>query len=270
VTKRDIDIDQLWIRYRELGASSDRDRLILNFSPLVKFVAGRVGAGLPQSVELAELISNGMFGLMDAIEKFEPERGFKFETYAIARIKGAILDSLRATDWVPRSVRTKARQLERSYSRFEARFHRAPSEEELAEDLGLTVAKVQLMMKQVANSGVIALDEILGWDRSETITLGDTVADSEAGPNEVFEDEELRHTMGREINQLPEREKLVLALYYYGQMTLADIGAVLGVTDSRICQIHTKSILHLKARLAATDRDGAVAAAAGLAEELGR
>ena len=177
---------------------------------------------------------------------------------------------MRATDWVPRSVRTKARQLERSYSRFEARFHRAPSEEELAEDLGLTVAKVQLMMKQVANSGVIALDEILGWDRSETITLGDTVADSEAGPNEVFEDEELRHTMGREINQLPEREKLVLALYYYGQMTLADIGAVLGVTDSRICQIHTKSILHLKARLAATDRDGAVAAAAGLAEELGR
>jgi RNA polymerase sigma factor FliA len=255
VGKRDIDIDALWRRYREFAEPIDRDRLILNYASLVKFVASRVAAGLPQSVETNELVSNGMFGLMDAIEKFEPERGFKFETYAMARIRGSILDSLRATDWVPRSVRTKARQLERSYSRFEARFHRAPTEAELAEDLGLTVEQVQAMMKQVANSGLIALDETVGSDRSETITLGDTVAGGDAGPTEVFEQEELRQTMAREINELPEREKLVLALYYYGGMNLGDIGAVLGVTESRICQIHTKAVLHLKARLAAVDRD---------------
>ncbi|MFT5530230.1 MAG: RNA polymerase sigma factor for flagellar operon FliA [Candidatus Poriferisodalaceae bacterium] len=255
VVKRDTDIDELWIRYRETADPTDRDRLILNYASLVKFVASRVARGLPQSVETNELVSNGMFGLMDAIEKFEPERGFKFETYAMSRIRGSILDSLRATDWVPRSVRTKARQLERAYSRFESRYHRAPSEAELAEDLGLTVVQVQNMMKAVANSGVIALDETVGNDRSETITLGDTVADRDAGPTEVFDDEELRQTLAAEINELPEREKLVLALYYFGAMNLGDIGVVLGVTESRICQIHTKAVLHLKARLAAVDRD---------------
>jgi RNA polymerase sigma factor FliA len=251
VVKRDTDIDELWIRYRETADPTDRDRLILNYASLVKFVASRVARGLPQSVETNELVSNGMFGLMDAIEKFEPERGFKFETYAMSRIRGSILDSLRATDWVPRSVRTKARQLERAYSRFESRYHRAPSEAELAEDLGLTVVQVQNMMKAVANSGVIALDETVGNDRSETIT----VADRDAGPTEVFDDEELRQTLAAEINELPEREKLVLALYYFGAMNLGDIGVVLGVTESRICQIHTKAVLHLKARLAAVDRD---------------
>lgn len=254
--RRDIDIDQLWVRYRAEHLSADRDRLVLNYAPLVKFVANRVGAGLPQSVEVSELISTGMFGLLDAIEKFEPERGFKFETYAMARIKGAILDHLRASDWVPRSVRTKARQIERAYSRFESRFHRAPSTEELAEDLGLSVERVEEMMRQVANTGLVALDEAVGGDRSEAITLGDTVADRGAGPAEMFDDDELRHRIGGLINQLPEREKLVLALYYYAGMTLADIGNVLGVTESRICQVHTKAVLHLKARLEAVERDG--------------
>lgn len=254
--RRDIDIDELWVRYRAEHAPADRDRLVVNYAPLVKFVANRVGAGLPQSVEISELISTGMFGLLDAIEKFEPERGFKFETYAMARIKGAILDHLRASDWVPRSVRTKARQIERAYARFESRFHRPPTTEELAEDLGLEVERVEEWMQQVANTGLVALDETVGGDRSEAITLGDTVADRTAGPAELFADDELRHRLGDLINQLPEREKLVLALYYYAGMTLADIGTVLGVTESRICQVHTKAVLHLKARLDATDRDG--------------
>ena len=253
---RDTDIDELWMRYCADHLSTDRDRLVLNYAPLVKFVANRVGAGLPQSVELSELISNGMFGLLDAIEKFEPERGFKFETYAMARIKGAILDHLRATDWVPRSIRTKARQLERAYARFESRFHRAPTTEELAEDLGLAVERVEEMMRQVANTGLIALDESVGGDRGEANTFGDTVAARTAGPAELFADDELRHRLGGLINQLPEREKLVLALYYYAGMTLADIGNVLGVTESRICQVHTKAVLHLKARLEAVERDG--------------
>ncbi|MDG2112353.1 MAG: FliA/WhiG family RNA polymerase sigma factor, partial [Actinomycetota bacterium] len=253
--RRHIDIDELWARYRAEHLSTDRDRLVLNYSPLVKFVASRVGAGLPQSVELNELISTGMFGLLDAIEKFEPERGFKFETYAMARIKGAILDHLRASDWVPRSVRTKARQIERAYARFESRFHRAPTTEELAEDLGLPIERVEEMMRQVANTGLVALDETVGGDRGESITLGDTVADRGAGPVEMFDDDELRHRLGGLINQLPEREKLVLALYYYAGMTLADIGDVLGVTESRICQVHTKAVLHLKARLEAVERD---------------
>lgn len=258
MARRDIDIDEVWTRYRRNPDPTDRDRLILHYAPIVKFVASRVGAGLPGSVEQAELISCGMFGLMDAIEKFEPERGFKFETYAMARIKGAILDQLRAADWVPRSVRTKARQLERAYSRFESRFGRAPSEEELAEDLGLGIDVLRDMMRQVSNAGLVALDETIGADRHESITLGDTVADAGAGPMEVVEGDDMRLRLGQEIGELPEREKLVLALYYYAGMTLADIGDVIGVTESRICQIHTKAVLHLKARMAAAERDTVV------------
>ncbi len=260
--RKDIDIEELWQRYRSDPQSGDRDRLVLNYAPLVKFVANRVGAGLPQSVEVSELVSSGMFGLLDAIEKFEPERGFKFETYAMARIKGAILDHLRSTDWVPRSVRSKARQLERAYSRFETAHHRAPTNQELAIELGLPLDRLEEMLQQVANTGLVALDDTVGVEGGGPVTFGDTVADRASGPAEVFDGEELRMRLGGLINQLPEREKMVLALYYYAGMTLADIGKVLGVTESRICQVHTKAVLHLKARMEASERDGQALTAA--------
>ena len=175
-----------------------------------------------------------MFGLIDAIDKFDPERGFKFETYAISRIKGAILDELRSIDWVPRSVRAKARALEKAYSKLEGELRRAPTDTELAGE-------------------VLAM----GGERGEAVTLGDTIADSGDGPVSRFEVEETRQLLASTINRLPEREKLVLTLYYYEGLTLAEIGGVLGVTESRVCQIHTKAVLHLRSRVVAAERSPA-------------
>ena len=142
----DADLDALWDEYKRLQDQSLRDQLILHYSPLVKYVAGRVAIGLPQNVEQADLVSYGIFGLIDAVEKFDPRRGYKFETYAIARIKGAILDELRSIDWVPRSVRAKARQLEKSYAKLEGSLRRAPTDEELANELGITEEQLQNLL----------------------------------------------------------------------------------------------------------------------------
>ena len=251
------DIDALWDRFRVEGLGPVRDRLILHYSPLVKYVAGRVAVGLPQSVDQADLVSYGIIGLIDALEKFDPERGFKFETYAITRIKGAILDELRSIDWVPRSVRAKARSVERAFSKLEAKLHRAPTDAELAFELEITEEQLQTLVGQISLVGVAALDETMsagGSDRGESVTLGDTVPDSSDGPMQIFELEEMRHTLAATIDKMPEREKIVLTLYYYEGLTLADIGEVLGVTESRVCQIHTKAVLHLRSRIAAGDR----------------
>ncbi|MEY2423612.1 MAG: polymerase sigma factor FliA [Acidimicrobiaceae bacterium] len=251
--------DRLWASYKSAGGREIRDALILHYSPLVKYVAGRVAVGLPQNVEQADLVSYGIFGLIDAIEKFDLDRGYKFETYAIARIKGAILDELRSIDWVPRSVRAKARSLEKAYAKLEGQLHRTPSDEELAAELGLSDDQFQSTLSQISFIGLVALDEMLsvGGDRGESLSLGDTVADSNDGPVAAYEVEEMRQILADAINRMPEREKIVLTLYYYEGLTLAEIGQVLGVTESRVCQIHTKAVLQLRSRLAASEREPA-------------
>lgn len=247
---------RLWADYKQTRAQDLRDKLIIQYSPLVKYVAGRVGVGLPRNVEQSELVSFGVFGLIDAIEKFDPARGYKFETYAIARIKGAILDELRAIDWVPRSVRSKARTLERAMGKLEAEHHRAPTDEEVADEMGVTAQQLQTTLSQISFVGVAALDEMLsGGERGESVTLGDTVADTGDGPMGVYEVEEMRQILAESINRMPEREKIVLTLYYYEGLTLAEIGRVLGVTESRVCQIHTKAVLQLRSRITATERE---------------
>ena len=258
--RSDQELTDLWSDYKSTASGSSRDALIVHYSPLVKYVAGRVAVGLPQNVDQSDLVSYGMFGLIDAIDKFEPDRGFKFETYAISRIKGAILDELRAIDWVPRSVRSKVRQIERAYAKLEARHHRPPSDEELAGELRWTDEQLQQALTQISTVGLAALDEILsvGGDRGEAITLGDTIADTSAhGPMGAFEISETRQMLAQAINGLPEREKIVLTLYYYESMTLQEIGRVLGVTESRVCQIHTKAVLHLRSRLVSMEREPA-------------
>jgi RNA polymerase sigma factor for flagellar operon FliA len=250
------DIERLWSQYKQSGSRRARDQLIVHYSPLVKYVAGRVAVGLPQNVDQADLTSYGLFGLIDAIDKFEPERGFKFETYAISRIKGNILDELRAIDWVPRSVRAKARQIEKAYAKLEAELHRAPTEDELAIELDMTPEQLQTSLSKISFVGVVALDEFVGSsDRDAGATLGDTIASGDEGPVDVFEVQEMRALLGDTINRLPEREKVVLTLYYYEGLTLAQIGEVLGVTESRVCQIHTKAILQLRSRMQAADRE---------------
>jgi RNA polymerase sigma factor FliA len=254
---RDV-VARLWDEYKRRGTSNARERLILHYSPLVKFVAGRVGAGLPQSVEQGDLVSYGMFGLIDAIEKFDPARGFKFETYAIARIKGAIIDELRSIDWVPRSVRAKARAIERAYSTLENDLRRTPDDGELAHELGISEAELADWLSRISFVGLVALDEILpAGDLPGASTVGDLVVDPAHDPVAAFEVDEMKHLLADAINRAPDRERLVLTLYYYEGLTLSEIGAVLGVTESRACQIHTKGILQLRARLLATHRGSA-------------
>ena len=253
---RNDDTGKLWTEFKESRSQELRDKLIIQYSPLVKYVAGRVGVGMPRNVEQADLISFGVFGLIDAIEKFDPERGYKFETYAMARIKGAILDELRSIDWVPRSVRSKARTLEGAMAKLQAEHHRSPTDQEVAAEMEITEEQLQTTLSQISFMGVAALDEMLtGGDSGESTTLGGTVADSSSGPMAIYEVEEMRQTLAKSINRMPEREKVVLTLYYYEGLTLAEIGRVLGVTESRVCQIHTKAVLQLRSRLVAADRE---------------
>jgi RNA polymerase sigma factor FliA len=246
-------VAELWGDYKEHGTHLARERLILHYSPLVKFVAGRVASGLPQNIEQSDLVSYGIFGLIDAIDKFDPGRGFKFETYAISRIKGAIIDELRSIDWVPRSVRAKARAVERAYSKLENELRRSPDDKEVAAELEMNEEELNHLLSQVSFTGLVALDELLGRQQaSETgsATVGDTIADRAHDPVELFEVDEMKHLLADAINRMPDRERLVLTLYYYEGFTLAEIGALLGVTESRVCQIHTKAILQLRSRLA--------------------
>jgi len=243
----------LWHEFKATGKGQLRERLILHYSPLVKYVAGRVGVGLPPNIEQADLVSYGIFGLIDAIEKFDLDRAIKFETYAISRIKGAIIDELRAIDWIPRSVRYKAREVEKAYAALEAKLHRTPTEAEVAGELGISLDELHTIFSQVSFVNVIALDELLnvGGERGDKLSLVDTLEDTKAeDPVEAFETEETKYLLSRAINTLPEREKIVVTLYYYEGLTLAEIGQVLGVTESRICQMHTKAVLQLRAKIA--------------------
>ena len=244
---------QLWRDFKDTGEGQLRERLILHYSPLVKYVAGRVGVGLPSNIEQADLVSYGIFGLIDAIEKFDLSRAIKFETYAISRIKGAIIDELRAIDWIPRSVRYKAREVEKAYSALEGKLNRTPTEAEVAEELGISLEELHTIFSQVSFVNVVALDELLnvGGERGDKLSLVDTLEDTRAeDPVAAFESEETKYLLARAINMLPEREKIVVTLYYYEGLTLAEIGQVLGVTESRICQMHTKAVLQLRGKLA--------------------
>jgi RNA polymerase sigma factor FliA len=246
-------LQQLWRDFKETAEQSLRERLILHYSPLVKYVAGRVGVGLPPNIEQADLVSYGIFGLIDAIEKFDLERAIKFETYAISRIRGAIIDELRSIDWIPRSVRYKAREVERAYAALEAKLHRTPTEPEVAEEMGITLEELHTIFSRVSFVNVVALDELLnvGGEKGDKLSLVDTLEDTKAeDPVAAFESEETKYLLAKAINHLPEREKIVVTLYYYEGLTLAEIGQVLGVTESRICQMHTKAVLQLRGRLA--------------------
>lgn len=246
----------LWRQFKESGSHGARERLILHYAPLVKYVASRVATGLPATVEQADLVSYGMFGLIDALEKFDPGRAIKFETYAIPRIKGAIIDELRAMDWVPRSVRFKAREIERAYSILEANLKRAPSDAEVAGHLGVSLDELHDLINQISFVSVMALDELLavGSDRGESISIMDTLADSSGvDPFSGLEGRETRGLLTRAINSLSEREKIVVTLYYFEGLTLAEIGDVLGVTESRVCQIHTKAVGQLRLQFVESD-----------------
>ncbi len=247
------DTQQLWLEYTRTKDKAIRDRLILTYAPLVKYVAGRVGSGLPAHVDEEDLVSYGLLGLMGAIDRFDPSRDIKFETFAIARIKGAIIDELRSLDWVPRSVRSRARDIERAMAELERVLHRAPTDAEVAEKLGMTEEELDDTLTDISRSSIAALDELwtISGSSGDQVSLIDTIEDTSGpDPQGALAQTELRDALGDAIARLPEREKLVVTLYYYEELTLREIGDVLGVTESRVSQLHTKAILRLKARLA--------------------
>jgi RNA polymerase sigma factor for flagellar operon FliA len=244
---------ELWHDFKRSGDPHLRERLILHYSPLVKYVAGRVGVGLPSSVEQADFVSYGIFGLIDAIEKFDPDRSIKFETYAIRRIRGAIIDELRALDWIPRSVRQKARAVEQAYATLGTRLNRTPSEGEVAKEMGIPIDDLHGIFSQVSLVNVVALEELLqaGVESGDRLSLVDTLEDTRAeDPQVAAESREMKHLLAHAIGGLPDREKTVVTLYYFEGLTLAEIGQVLGVTESRVSQIHTKAVLQLRSKLA--------------------
>ena len=250
-------VDATWELFKTTGDRNAREVLILHYAPLVTMVANRVGAGLPTSVEQSDLVSYGMFGLIDAIEKYETDRAVKFETYASSRIRGAIIDELRAIDWIPRSVRTKARAVDRAFAELESELHRAPSEDEVADRLSISVHELRGVFSQLATVNVAALDELLGSgsERGDALSLLDTLEDTGAvDPQGSVEVQETKLLLARAIERLGEREKIVLVLYYYENMTLAEIGRVLGVTESRISQMHTAAMLRLRTYLQEAER----------------
>lgn len=257
---RDTEIASLWISLKEQDDQDARDKLILHYSPLVKYVAGRVSANLPQMIDSADLVSYGIFGLIDAISKFDHKREIKFETYAMSRIKGSIIDELRAMDWVPRSVRSRAKELEGAYIKLENQFKRVPTDEEVAEELNMSIPELHGILSQLSYTSVVALEELwsVGSDREDKVSLIDMIEDhSTVGPAASFEMSEMKSILATAIERLPDREKTVIALYYYENLTLREIGEVLGVTESRISQLHTKSVIRLKAKLRQAKADKA-------------
>ncbi|GAB6089840.1 RNA polymerase sigma factor WhiG [Spirochaeta dissipatitropha] len=243
--------EELWREYRKAKDPAIRDHLIRQYSPLVKYVAGKVAVGMPQNVEFDDLVGYGVFGLFDAIEKFDPDKHVKFKTYAVTRIRGAIFDELRSIDWVPRSVRQKAREVETVMRDLEASLGRSASDEEMAGAMGISVKDFEKTLIKISGTSMLSLNDV--WytgDESDNVSIADSIESSPSmNPDVIVEKDEIRRVIVQAIQELPEKEKKVLVLYYYEDLTLKEIGVILKVTESRISQLHTRAIMRLRAKL---------------------
>lgn len=245
-------VDTLWQEYKIGGSKVAKDKLLVEYSRLVKYIADRIGYTLPASVDKNDLISSGILGLIKAVETFDIEREIKFETYASHKIRGAILDELRALDWVPRSVRSKSRQLQKAYSDLENQLGRTPYDDEVCDHLDITEKEYAKMLGDVAPTTILSLEEALPNRSSDSkeLTLIDTIEDPGSdNPLAVLGYAEVKRILKEAIQSLPEKEKLVVALYHFEELTLKEIGVVLDISESRVSQIHSKTILRLRAKL---------------------
>jgi RNA polymerase sigma factor for flagellar operon FliA len=243
--------EELWKLYRETGDSEVRDTLVRQYAPLVKYVAGKVAVGMPHNVEFDDLVGYGVFGLLDAVEKYDPNKHVKFKTYAVTRIRGAIFDELRSIDWVPRSVRQKTREVEETVQRLEASLGRAATDEEIANELGISVKDLEKTMLKISGTSILSLNDV--WytgEDNDKVSIADSIESPESlKPDTIVEKDEIKRVIVNAIYELPEKEKKVLVLYYYEDLTLKEIGQVLEVTESRVSQLHTKAIMRLRAKL---------------------
>jgi len=237
-----------WITFKETNSSELRERLLEEYLPLVKSVAGRMALGFPKSVELSDLVSTGVIGLIEALSNYDPSRGVKFETYAVPRIRGAILDELRSLDWVPRSTRAKSREIDKATIKLENRLGRVPTQRELAKCLRVSTRELMATLDDVSSSSVLSLDELIyGEDDNRQVPRVETV-ESGARHNMLhdLEKKELKAFITSSLNNLTEQEKMVIAFYYYEEMTLKEIGEIMHISESRVSQIHTKAVLKLR------------------------
>ena len=225
----------------------NKDQLVQRFAPLVKRIAYHLMARLPSSVQVDDLVQNGMMGLLDAINRFEAGMGAQFETYAAQRIRGAMLDGLRENDWLPRSLRRDFRRIEMAIAQLEQQHGRAPSEQELAAALDMTLADYQKMLQDARGHQLISFEDLV--EDGDEDFLERHLTDHSAEPSKILEDESLRRLLIDGIEALPEREKLMMALYYEQDLNLREIGEVMGVTESRVCQLHTQVVARLRARI---------------------
>ena len=236
----------LWHKFTTTGDKTCREQLIMQYAPLVRHVVGRLAVTLPATIDHDDLFGYGVIGLIHAIERFSPERGVKFETYAMTRVRGAIIDELRSQDWVPRSVRSRARELSSTISQLEGSLGRHPSEAEIASALGVSQDELASTMA-AATSPFLSLDELVQVsDDGQSINWLDMMVDDRPGPAAQLEEREFKEQLAAAIDGLPEREKLLLSLYYKEGLTLKEIGQVMGVSESRVCQLHTQAALRLR------------------------
>jgi RNA polymerase sigma factor for flagellar operon FliA len=243
--------EELWLVYKKKKDPRIRDAFVKQYAPLVKYVAGKVAVGMPHNIEFDDLVGFGVFGLFDAIEKFDPEKHVKFKTYAVTRIRGAIFDELRSIDWVPRSVRQKTREIEDTVNRLESSLGRSATDAEIAMEMNMSMADFQKTMLKISGTSVLSLNDI--WytgDDNDKVSIVDSIESPQSlNPDNIVEKEEIKKVIIQAINELPEKEKKVLVLYYYEDLTLKEIGKVLEVTESRISQLHTKAIMRLRTKL---------------------
>ena len=243
--------DELWLEYKKTRSPQLRDKFIRQYMPLVKYVAGKLAVGMPGSVEFDDLVGFGQFGLLDAIEKFDPGKNVKFKTYAVTRIRGAIFDELRQLDWVPRSVRQKSREIEDTIVDLESKLGRTATDAEIAEKMGVSEAEYQQTVMKVSGTSVLSLNDVwYSGNDNDHMSIGDSIeSPSSLNPDVIVEREEIRKVIVEAINELPEKEKMVIVLYYHEDLTFKEIGQVLEVSESRISQLHTRANLRLRAKL---------------------
>lgn len=238
---------EMWKSYAETKSPMIREKLILEYSPLVKFVAGRLSIYFGSYVEYDDLVSFGVFGLIDAIDKFDVTKGVKFETYASLRIRGAVIDNIRGLDWVPRSLRQKSKEIEKAYVELENQLGHAATDREVADKMGIPVEELSKVLNEVNASSMMSLDEFLEQNYEIGVDGNNVLKDSI--PENYIEVNELKEILGDSISKLPEKEKKVISLYYYEELTLKEISAIMGVSESRISQLHTKALLRLRGKL---------------------
>ncbi len=243
--------DELWVEYKRTKSTQLRDKFIRQYMPLVKYVAGKLAVGMPGSVEFDDLVGFGQFGLLDAIEKFDPDKNVKFKTYAVTRIRGAIFDELRQLDWVPRSVRQKSREIEDTIVDLESKLGRTATDAEIAEKMGISENEYQQTIMKISGTSVLSLNDVwYSGNDNEHMSIGDSIeSPASLNPDVIVEREEIRKIIVEAINELPEKEKMVIVLYYHEDLTFKEIGQVLEVSESRISQLHARANLRLRAKL---------------------